>query len=108
MAALIVALSSADVTARAVAVSLLGFLALVLLSGRIDWTQFRRGIRRPAPVYLRVDQRPGQLERPPSMRRRATAVGGLTGIAVVGGIVIAVGISIVLTIVVGSITNLLR
>ena len=108
MTALIVALSSADVTVRAVAVGLLGLLALIFVSGRVDFSQLRRGARRPIPVYVRVDQRPGQLDRPPSIRRRAAAVGGLTGVALVGGIVIAIGVSLVLALLVGSITDLLR
>lgn len=108
MTALIVALSSADVTVRAVAVGLLGLLALIFVSGRVDFSQLRRGARRPIPVYVRVDQRPAQLDRPPSVRRRAAAVGGLTGMALVGGIVIAIGVSLVLALLVGSITDLLR
>lgn len=108
MTALIVALSSADVTVRAVAVGTLGFLALILLSGRVDWSQLRRGARRPIPVYVRVDQRPGHIERPPTIRRRAAAIGGLTGMALVGGIVIAIGVSLVLALLVGSVTDLLR
>ena len=108
MTALIVALSSADVTVRAVAVGLLGFLALLFVSGRIDWTHLRRGARRPIPVYVRVDQRPGRLNQPPTLRRRVAAAGGLTGIALVGGIVIAIGVSLVLALVVGSVTDLLR
>jgi len=108
MTALIVALSSADVTVRAVAVGLLGLLALIFISGRVDWTQLRRGNRRPIPVYVRVDQRPGRLDQPPTIRRRVAAVGGLTGMALVGGIVIAIGVSLVLALLVGSITDLLR
>lgn len=108
MTALIVALSSADVTVRAVAVGLLGFLGLIFVSGRVDLSQLRRGARRPIPIYVRVDQRPGRLDRPPTARRRAAAVGGLTGMVLVAGIMIAIGISFVLALFVGSITDLLR
>ena len=108
MTALIVALSSADVTVRAVAVALLGFLALVLVAGRVDWSQLRRGTHRPTPIYVRVDQRPSQLDRQPDFRRRAAAAGGLTGLAVLGGVAIAVGVSLVLALLIGSVTDLLR
>lgn len=108
MTALIVALSSADVTVRAIAVALLGFLALVIVSGRVDWSQFRRGTQRPTPIYVRVDQRPSQLDRQPDFRRRAAAAGGLTGLAVLGGIAISVGVSLVLALLIGSVTDLLR
>ena len=108
MTALIVALSRADVTVRAIAVVLLDFLAHVLVSGRLDWPQFRRGTQRPTPIYVRVDQRPSQLDRQPDFRRRAAAAGGLTGLAVLGGIAISVGVSLVLALLIGSVTDLLR
>lgn len=108
MTALIVALSTADVTVRAGVVGLAAAIAIALLGLRIDWTQFRGGRRRPMPIYLRVDQRPGQVYRPPSARRRATATGGLVGFAVAAGLVIALTLSAAAALLVESVTNLLR
>jgi hypothetical protein len=108
MTALIVALSTADVTVRAGAVGLAAAIAVALLGLRVDWTQLRRGQRRPAPIYLRVDQRPGQVYRPPSARRRASATGGLLGFAIAAGLVIALALSVAAALLVESVTNLLR
>ena len=108
MTSSIVALSSADATVRAVVVALLSLLALAAIGTRIDWTQLRRDGRRPAPVYLRVDQRTGQTYRAPSPRRRIAAAGGLGGLVVVAGIAIALAVSILLSVLVGAITDLLR
>jgi hypothetical protein len=108
MTGLIVALSTADVTVRAGAVGLLALVAIALVAGRIDWGQFRRSHNRPAPVYLRVDQRPGQIYRHPSIRRRAAATGGLAGFAVAGGVAIALVFAVVGALLVESITGLLR
>ncbi len=108
MTVLIVALSTADVTVRAGAVGLVATVAIALLVLRLDWTQLRRGVRRPAPIYLRVDQRPGQVYRPPSARRRVTATGGLLGFAVAAGLVIALAVSVAAGLLVESVTNLLR
>ena len=108
MTGLIVALSTADVTVRAGAVGLLAVVAIVFVAARIDWGQFRRSQGRPAPVYVRVDQRPGQIYRHPSIRRRAAAVSGLAGFAVAGGIAIALAFSVVVALLVESITGLLR
>ncbi len=108
MTGLIVALSTADVTVRAGAVGLLAIVAIAIVAGRVDWTQFRRSQSKPSPVYLRVDQRPGQIYRPPSIRRRAAATGGLAGFAVAGGIAIALVFSVVVAVLVESITGLLR
>lgn len=108
MTGLIVALSTADVTVRAGAVGLLAILAIAVVAGRIDWGQFRRSQRRPVPIYLRVDQRPGQIYRPASLRRRVAATGGLAGFAVAGGIAIALVLSVVVAVLVESVTGLLR
>lgn len=108
MTALIVALSTADVTVRAGVVGLAAAIAIAILGLRIDWTQLRGGRRRPMPIYLRVDQRPGQVYRPPSARRRATATGGLVGFAVAAGLVIALTLSVAAALLVESVTNLLR
>ncbi len=108
MTALIVALSTADVTVRAGVVGLAAAIAVALLGLRIDWTRFRGGRRGPTPIYLRVDQRPGQVYRPPSIRRRATATGGLVGFAVAAGLVIALTLSVAAALLVDSVTNLLR
>lgn len=108
MTALIVALSTADVTVRAGVVGLAAAIAVALLGLRVDWTQLRRGQRRPAPIHLRVDQRPGQIYRPPSTRRRVTATGGLLGFAVAAGLVIALALSVAAALLVESVTNLLR
>jgi hypothetical protein len=108
MTALIVALSTADVTVRAGAVGLAAAFAIALLGLRVDWTQLRRGQRRPAPIYLRVDQRPARIYRPPSARRRAAATGGLAGFAVAAGLVIALALSVAAALLVESVTNLLR
>lgn len=108
MTALIVALSTADVTVRAGVVGLAAAIAIAFLGLRIDWNQFRGGRRRPVPVYLRIDQRPGQVYRPPSARRRATAAGGLVGFAVAAGLVIALTLSFAAALLVESVTNLLR
>lgn len=108
MTGLIVALSAADVTVRAGAVGLLAILAVAVVAGRIDWGQFRRSQRRPVPIYLRVDQRPSQMYRPASVRRRIAATGGLAGFAVAGGVAIALVLSVVVAVLVESITGLLR
>ena len=108
MTALIVALSTADVTVRAGAVGLAAAAALALLGLRIDWNQLRRGQRRPMPLYLRVDQRPGQVYRPPSARRRVAASGGLVGFALAAGLVIALAVSVAAALLVESVTDLLR
>ena len=108
MTALIVALSTADVTVRAGAVGLLALFALFIIGSRIDWTQFRRDAGRPAPIYLRVDQRPGQVYRPPSVRRRGVAGGNLLGVAVAGGVLIALALSVAVAVLVESVTDLLR
>lgn len=108
MTALIVALSTADVTVRAGAVGLAAALAVALLGSRIDWNQLRRGQRRPIPLYLRVDQRPGQTYRPPTVRRRVAASGSLVGFAVAAGLVIALAVSVAAALLVESVTDLLR
>lgn len=108
MTALIVALSTADVTVRAGAVGLAAVVAVALLGVRIDWASLRRNQRRAVPIYLRVDQRSGYAYRPPSARRRAAATGGLMGFAVAGGLVIALALSIAAALLVESVTNLLR
>jgi hypothetical protein len=108
MTALIVALSTADVTVRAGAVGLLAAVAIAVVGLRIDWNQFRRHPRRVTPLYLRVDQRPGQIYRPPSIRRRAAAAGGLAGFAIAGGVIIALVVSVAIALLVESITGLLR
>lgn len=108
MTALIVALSTADVTARAGVVGLAAAIALAVLGLRIDWNQLRRGQRRPVPLYLRVDQRPGQIYRPPSARRRVAASGGLVGFALAAGLVIALALSVAAVLLVESVTDLLR
>ena len=108
MTGLIVALSTADVTVRAGAVGLLAIVAIAIVAGRVDWTQFRRSQSKPSPGYLRGDQRPRPIYRPPSIRRRAAATGGLAGFAVAGGIAIALVFSVVVAVLVESITGLLR
>lgn len=107
----IVALSMADVTVRAILVCALAFFALFVAGGRIDWTWLRNGFgngRRPTPIYLRVDQQATREYHRPDLRRRAMSTGQLLGLAVVGGIVIAIAVSVVLATAVGSVTSLLR
>ena len=108
MTALIVALSTADVTVRAGAVGLAAAIAVAVLGLRIDWTQLRRHRRRPTPIYLRVDQRPMQTYRPPSVKRRAAATGGLVGFALAAGLAVALALSVAAALLVDSVTNLLR
>jgi len=108
MTTTIVALSTADVTVRSVVVCLLALLALVAVGGRIDWNALRRNTSRPAPIYLRVDQRSTLPYQQPDIRKRAVASGGLVLLALVSGIVIAIAVSIVLATAVGSVTSLLR
>lgn len=113
MTSLIVALSTADVTVRAVTVCVLAVIAMVMASSRFErgfgrWSGWRQTARRPMPIYLRVDQRPSPEHRQPDLRRRATAMGGLAAVAVVGGVLIAISVSLVLATAVASITNLLR
>ena len=93
---------------RAGVVGLAAAAALALLGLRIDWNQLRRGQRRPMPLYLRVDQRPGQVYRPPSARRRVAASGGLVGFALAAGLVIALAVSVAAALLVESVTDLLR
>ena len=108
MTSLIVALSTADVTVHAAVVAFLGMLAIAIVAGRIDWSKLQRGNRQPEPIYLRVDRRPSNLYRPPTPRERAAATGGLAGFALIGGIAIALAVSIAIGFLVGSVTDLLR
>lgn len=108
MTALIVALSTADVTVRAGVVGLAAALAIAVLGQRVDWSQIRAGRRRPVPIYLRVDQRAGRVYRPASARRRMTATGGLVGFAVAAGLVVALALSVAVALLVESANDLLR
>jgi len=108
MTALIVALSTADVTVRAGVVGLAAALAIAVLGQRVDWSQIRAGRRPPVPIYLRVDQRAGRVYRPPSARRRMTATGGLVGFAVAAGLVVALALSVAVALLVESANDLLR
>ena len=104
----IVALSTADVTVRSILICLFSAIAVVVAGGKIDFASLRRGSRRPRPVYLRVDQRPTVAYQQPDLRRRVLSSGALVLLAVVGGIVIAITVSIMLATAVSSVTNLLR
>ena len=108
MTTTIVALSTADVTVRSILICGFATIAVAVAGGRIDWTSMRRGYRRPRPVYLRVDQRPALSYQQPDLRRRAFSSGALVLLAVVGGIIIAITVSIVLATAVSSVTSLLR
>lgn len=108
MTSLIVALSTTDVTVRATVVGLLGLAAALIASARFDWSQIRRGAKRDPLVYLRVDRRQGSPENPPTIRHRAAAGGGLVGFVIVGGIAIAITVSVVVAALIGSVTDLLR
>lgn len=104
----IVALSATDATVHAAAVGFLAILAISFVVGRTDWSRLVRGHRRPSPVYVRVDQRPGRIYNHPSLRRRTAAAGGLAGLAVVAGVVIALAVAVVISTLVSSVTDLLR
>lgn len=107
-ASLIVALSATDATVHAAAVGFFALLAVVFVASRFDWSRLARGTRRPSPVYVRVDQRPGRIYTPPALRRRTAAAGGLAGLAVVAGIVFALAVAVVMSALVSSVTDLLR
>lgn len=108
MSASIVALSTADVTVRAAVVAGFAVVALALVADRMDFSRFARKVRRPEHIYVRVDRRPGQLHRPPDLRHRLTAAGNLAGLAIVGSVAIAVVVTLLISFLVGSVTDLLR
>jgi hypothetical protein len=105
----IVALSTAEVTLRALLVTTLAFGAIFVLARRPDVERFlRRQPQRVHPIYVRVDQRPGRGYQPPPPLRRGISALALLVAAVSVGAVVAFAIAVILSTLVTSVTDLLR
>jgi hypothetical protein len=105
----IVALSTGEVTLRAVFVCLFAFTAILVLSRRPDFDRFlRRQPPRVQPIYVRVDQRPGRAYQPPLGTRRGVSAAMLLLVALGVGAVGAFAVALVLGTLVTSVTDLLR
>lgn len=105
----IVALSTADVTLRAVLVTAIAFGVIFVLARRPDVERFlRRQPQRVQPLYVRVDQRPGRGYAPPPPARRGISALVLLVVAVSLGAVAAFAVAVILSTLVTSVTDLLR
>jgi|GEM_PF-1920192 hypothetical protein len=109
MSTSIVALSTAEVTLRAVLVTALAFGAIFVVARRPDVERFlRRQPQRVQPIYVRVDQRPGRGYQPPPPSRRGISAVVLLVVAVSAGAVAALAVAVILSTLVTSVTDLLR
>lgn len=109
MSTSIVALSTADVTLRAVLVTFIAFGTIFVLARRPDFERFlRRQPQRVQPIYVRVDQRPSRGYQPPPPVRRGMSALVLLVVAIGLGAVAAFAVAVILSTLVTSVTDLLR
>lgn len=109
MSAIIVALSNSEVTTRAVLVFVLAIIAIFLVARRPTGSSPSQGNGHSRqPIYVRVDQRAQPLYEPPQPSRRVISSGSLLAAVAVGGAVVAFVIAYVISVLVGSVTSLLR
>ena len=114
MSAIIVALSNSEVTTRALVVFVLAMIAIFLVARRSIGSE--RGHSNshsgdnhsPRPLLVRVDQRTQPLYEPPPPTRRVVSSGSLLAAVAVGGAVVAFVLAYVVSVLVGSVTSLLR
>ena len=109
MSAIIVALSNSEVTTRAVLVFVLAMIAIFLVARRPGGASRSQGnSRTPQPLLVRVDQRSQPLYEPPQPARRIISSGSLLAAVAVGGAVAAFVVAYIVSVLVGSVTSLLR
>ena len=109
MSAIIVALSNSEVTTRAVIVFVLAMIALFSVTRRpIGSGRVPGNNHSPRPLFVRVDQRAQPLYEPPHPTRRVVSSGSLLAAVAVGGAVVAFVFAYVVSVLVGSVTSLLR
>ena len=109
MTTLIVALSNSEATMRGLFVALLSLGAVFLISRRTpNKSGGHENGRQTQPLLVRVNQRSQPLYTPATPVRKSLSSGALLAIVTVGGTVCALVVAYVVSVLVESVTSLLR